>query len=620
MSEENKKKRQEKDLLSKIERAKKFHDRKEGVYAQNESIYQGKFYRQYSKETRTLQDLNKKYKWMVRTSANHTFTFIRALHSQLMSNEASVAISSSTSDQKDKDAAIAADNVAVYEKRRLDLDSYVSKQVLDGLLYGTGIMKTYWDSQDGEFFMDTNSETGESEMVFDGNTKLMNISPRNFFFDPTATNWKEVVWCLEKKYMDLEEAHRWFPEQKKMIKEDTDMKRYSEDEMTHEKVSGMTILWEYWERAHPRNDMKGKYILMNQEGKVLKEEDHPYEHKKLPYSIFTDIDLPSTLWGKSVIELLEDPQKSINKLLSQMLENTNLHSVIRLYLPDGAGVPEDSITDKPIDIIRGSSGQGKPEQLQPASLPSHMFRIYETLIGIMEHIAGMRGYSRGDMQKVVSGFAAQLMIEQDQKVHIQLHNKYKANIEEIFRQVLSVSKQHWKEERNIAVLGEDKEYEYLKYKGMHLEGRYDVRVQYGTSLPNDPVARRQAIMELYDKGLFEEKGKDFVLRLLDLGDVAGAFDSAKEARKRQKEEIEIIKRTKQTFEPREFEDHESHLDELYDYAQTKEFEYLEEEVKRLIEAHTKTHEGIVDQLKQGQMPEGQEGMPLPPPPPGQGQL
>ena len=610
------KKRQEQKLKDKIDKAVKFHEKKESTYATNEADYQGKFYKEYSREARSLIDLNKKYKWMIRASANHTYTFIRSLHSQILANPPLVSVSSRTSDQKDKDAAIAADNVAIHERDRLELELFSSKQVLDCLLYGTGIMKIFWDAEDGDFFDHEDAESGEISRIFDGNVKLQNISCRNFFFDAMATSWKEVIWCLEKKFIELEEAHRLFPEHKKMIKEETDLKRYCEEDMVHEKVAGMTIIWELWEKAHPSNNMKGRYVVLNNDGKILIDKENPYKHKKLPYALFTDIDLPNTLWGKSVIELLHEPQKSINKLLSQILENTNLHSVIRMYLPDGAGIPEDSITDQPTDIIRGGSGQGKPEQLQPASLPSHVFKVYDTLVGIMEHIAGMRGYSRGQMQKTVSGFAAQLMIEQDQKVHLQLHNKYKMNIEEIYLQILSLCKQYWKEERSLAILGEDKEYEYLKYKNTDIDGKYNVKVQYGTSLPNDPVARRQAIMELFDKGLFEEKGKDFVLRLLELGDIAGAFDATKEARKRQKEEIEMLKRDKTPFNIREFEDHESHLEELYSYFQTKEFEYLDEEIKRLIEDHAKMHEQFVSQAKSGQLPAGEEGE-LPPPPPGE---
>jgi hypothetical protein len=227
----------------------------------------------------------------------------------------------------------------------------------------------------------------------------------------------------------------------------------------------------------------------------------------------------------------------------------------------------------------------------------------------MEHISGTRAFSRGEAPKALSGFAYQFLQEQDEKVLFQVHNKYKQAIVEIYWKVLERIRQFWSEERSIAVLGTEREYEYYRYAGTSLVGRYNLQIQHGTSIPNDPAARRQAILELYKEGLIEDKS--MVLRLLEIGDIVGVFDTAKFAKKRQKEEIDIMTKLGQPVPIREYEDHASHLQELYAFQQTKDYYDLDEPVKMNVDQHTQAHEMKMKELQGG----APQGAPQPAPPP-----
>jgi 5S rRNA maturation endonuclease (ribonuclease M5) len=606
----------QKTLQKYIEQHKKFVEGRNEVWCESEAIYQGKFYKKFSKTLNSLIDLERRNDYSVRTSANHTFTFIRALHSMLVANQPSISAYPASNEESDKDASIAADNIARYERNRSGLDDYISKMVLYGLIYGNAILKTYWDEKDGEpFDVDEKTLQENPNLLYEGNTKFLNIKPRHFWFDSTGEQFCEAKWALEKVVIPLDEAKEMYPQFAEKLVESKEINRYDILKQTDEPMEGMTVLYEYWEKKSHRNGNRGKYIVLSEDGNILEEREHPYSHGELPYIFFTDIDVPGEPWGKSIIELLKDPQKTINRMLSQVVENINTHGVIRIAKFENSPIREDAITTDPIKIVNVGGQNQPPMQLQPASLPAHIFRTYDMLVNIMEHIAGLRSYSRGEMNKALSGFAAQLMIEQDQKVHIQLHNKYKRAIEDIFRQDLSLCKQFWDETRSLVILGEERKYEFFKYNKTNLNGRYNIRVDYGTSLPNDPASRRQAILDLYRDGLIEDKNA--VLRMLELGDVMGVFDIAKDARKRQKEEIEIMKVNKMGFGVREFESHKDHLDELYKFFQSSDFETQEEEIKQVLEQHALEHEQMMKQeqgagqapLQQAQVPMEQPAVP-----------
>lgn len=557
-------------------------------WALNEATYLSKFYKRFDKSLGALvaEPRQSGYEWTVRTSGNHTFSFVRLLHSKIVSNPPVVAPYAVSNETKDKDAAKAADKIARHQRVALDLDSVISRFVLSTLLYGTGILKIGWNPDDGEVL-----DSSDNDIICEGNVKLLEVNPRNFYFDQSADIWKDVKWCFHKLVLEKEEAEEYWPDFKGKFEVESNIKSYDPKTMAHEKTRDKVIVYEYYEKAMPSNGMSGRYAVITSGGQLVSLGVLPYAHGMLPFVVFTDIDIPQSVWGMSIIEVLRDPQDNVNKLLSQIIENINTHGVIRLATIGGSGVNADSITNKPYDVIEVEGQPGvAPIQLQPASLPSHMFKFYDMLINIMEHLSGIRGISRGTAPKSLSGFALQFLQEQDEKVLLQLHNKYKRVIVDIYRHILYLVKEFWREKRLISLTNANNDPEVDAFGGSDLEGGFDINYEYGTNLPNDPAAKRQAIMDLIDHGLIEDKKMG--LRLLELGEAEGVFDTATPAKQQQKREIaELV--SGNDYPVRQRDDHEAHLEILYTYIQTKAYYELPEEIKALVDKHAEAHENIL---------------------------
>jgi len=246
------------------------------------------------------------------------------------------------------------------------------------------------------------------------------------------------------------------------------------------------------------------------------------------------------------------------------------------------------------------------------------------MVQMMQHIAGVRDFSRGVMAKAVSGFAANLMVESDTKVHIQLHERYKEAVKGIYELLLSDIKQYWNEKRTISILNEEDEMETKAFMGADLNNGYVVKTDFGSTLPLDPAARRQMVQEIgtmaQQWGIKMDGNKFF--ELLRLGDVMGTFNISESAAKVQrKEKYIMLQTTKPVDIDYNADDHLAHYVELFGFFQTNEYANLQPGIKEILKAHAAQHlmadafikKGATEeQFKSGQLPQSapQEGAPM----------
>jgi len=603
-----KKEEAKKVLMKHIEDHNEYVKKQEPIWGLSEATYKNEFYTEFNSSTQAFAAVDKEFEWSARVSGNHSFSFIRLLHSKLISNPPTIASYPLSSEMQDRDAAKAADKIARHQRKSLKIDSIDSEVALSALLYGTGIKKIGWDPDSGEII-----DREGNEVTMEGNVKALAVNIRNFYCDQQADSWEEAKWCFHKIILKKEEAEYRYPKHEGLFTVGKEINSFSAKNQAKEKDKDTVVIYEYYEKARPINGMEGRFVVATKDGEILEDNKLPYSHGILPFEIFTDIDIPQQIFGKGIMEMLQDPQDTINRLLSQIVENINTHTVIRLAIPEEAGVNEDTITNKPVDIIKIQGGpQNAPIQLTPSSLPNHIFKFYDMLVNVMEHVSGVRQVSRGTAPKTLSGFAMQFLQEQDEKVLLQLHNKWKRYHVNSYRQILMLVKEFWKEDRQVALVGKNNDVEIDAFSGANLEGRFDIDYEYGTNLPSDPSAKRQAIMELIDRGLI--KDEKVALRLLELGELEEVYDTSIKAKQQQKREMESLLQGEQV-EIFEREDHAAHLEVLYEYINDKDYrDAIEPDIREIINEHARQHEEIVKVKLGGQGEPGQEPPPqgLPP--------
>lgn len=551
---------------------------------------------------------------------NYSFKNLRFIHAQLSANPPSVVPRPTSNDPDDRRKADAADRVIRYGMRQYKMQEEVDRASLATLTYGTGFAKTVWNPEAGEI-LEVDEESGEITMEGDFDISVPNIW--DIFVDPDATRWEDVRYVFERLWMPYEEACFMFPDQKELLKQHRTQHSEIYSELTQGGQSAIeknyydvVEIYQYWEKGLPVNGYLGRFCWCTKNGQLLKPvEANPERYPTgtdgipkavLPYHIFSDIDVPHQLWGKSSIEFAASLQDNLNRLDSVILENVQAHGVARLILPEGAEVADDSITNSPWDIVR-ITGTQPPHYMTPMPLPPAMDQLRATMQMGVNDVMGVNEAMFGQQSREQSGFSMQYATNQGNMIRRRLFNKYVLFVESIYKRYLQIIQKHWSTPRTIHVLGKEKAFEAIDLKGADIAGGYDLVVEYGASLSLDPTTRREEIMTLMP--IFEKAGVETseILSMLKLNELSNLYDMKDLAKDRQREIFEEMVASGLYIAPEELQAHPEMLAYAYRYLMTVEFKYLKDYQKNLIRRHVREREQLAAQQQASAAAQGAPG-------------
>lgn len=571
---------------------------------------------------------------------NYTFKNLRFIHSQLSANPPSVVVRPTSNDPSDRRKADAADRLIRFALRQYKMQELFDQASLKTLVLGTAFVKTIWDPEKGDI-IDMDEQTGE--LTMEGDITISTPSTWDIYMDPDATCWDEVKFMFERMYMPYEEALFKFPGmeeilEKVRIKEEAQRHEYGSHTALTEKKYDVVEVYQYWEKGLPYNGMVGRFCYLTRDGDLLTpigpnpfrfspprdrgldsssdsmEEPKPLPSKALlPYHIFTDIDLPGTCWGRSIVAFEAPLQDMYNRMLNVTMDNIQAHGVARLILPEGAEIADGSITNSPWDIVK-ITGNQPPHFMEPMPLPTSMPQMINMAKQGIDDMAGVNEAMFGQQSREQSGFSMQYATNQGNMIRRRLFNKYVLLTETVYKSFLNLVKKHWNENRVIYVLGREKAFESVDIKGSDIDGGFDLVVEYGASLSLDPTTRRQEILTMMP--LFEKAGISprTALQLLKLNELEGMYDIVQMAEDRQREIFEEMIAKDIYIPPREMQDHTNMLSYAYNFVMTSEFKYLRPEHQALVERHIKDREQL--KMAQGQGTMAAPGAPGAAPAPG----
>lgn len=544
----------------------------------------------------------------------YTFKNFRFIHSQMSSNPPTVAMRPTTSDQDDHRKADAADRLVRWALRHYLLQEKQDQMNLHALLYGSGIMKTIWDSTKGDIM----SVSPEGEMQLEGDISIAVPFIWNMYIDPDAKSWDEVKWIIEKIYMDFDEAcHKW-PEHRDLLESLKEKQNQTngpgrDSELNNTRYNSIALL-EYWETGLPSNGQLGRYCITTLEGDPLEDPrpspfrfrkagavskiesaDLPDEIKEkmisrvpeqasLPYIMLTDIDVPNTVWGMSTVEYAAHLQENLSKLDTSVLDSIQAAGVPRMILPENAEISDDSLSDSAWDVVKITGNQG-PFWQSPAQLMPEMSNSRQNYVAGIDAVMGMNESMTGNQSRETSGASMQYATNQGNMIRRRLFNKYVLSVESLYKNILNLIRKHWTIQRTIHVLGKEKALEAVDIKGADIDGGYDVIGEYGVTLSLDPISRREEILSL--QPLFEKAGVPArtSMKMLKLNELESMFDSLDLAENRQKEIFDVMIASNMYIPPKKFRDHENMIAWALSYFMTQEFESLDEELQALCERH-----------------------------------
>lgn len=564
----------------------------------------------------------------------YVFKNNRFIHAQMSANPPAVAMRPTSSDQDDHRKADAADRLSRWALRAYQLQERQDQQNLQTLSYGSGIMKTVWDSTLGDIIaFDEKSGTVQLEGDIDVSVPFI----WNIRIDPDAKSWKDVKYIFETLYMDYDEACGRWPDKedtlKKALVQKGSARVSSKQSALQDDYYNCVELVEYWETGLPTNGYLGRYTITTEDGDVLEpcrpspfrfrragavskiedDESLPDEQKealidrlpeqaRLPYHMLTDIDVPNTVWGRSNVEYAANIQHNLTRLDSAKLDNMRAHGAVRLVVPESCDVKEDGFTDSPIDVVKISGNQPPYYMNPPQLMPDMTTERQNYLMGIND-VMGVNEAMLGQQSREQSGASMQYATNQGNMIRRRLFNKYVLNVESVYKALLDLIRKHWTIERTINVLGKEHALEAIDIKGADIDGGYDVIGEYGVTLSLDPVTRREEILQL--QPLFKEAGVPArtAMKMLKLNEVEGMFDELEMADLRQGEIFDAMIATKSYLPPKPYRDHVNMIAYAMRYFMSQEFEALDEEVQLLCERHIQERAALAAQENPGTTPQ-----------------
>ena len=561
---------------------------------------------------------------------NYAFKNTRLIHSQLSANPPTVVTRPTSNDPSDRRKADAADRLIRFAIRKYQMQETFDRTSLNTLIYGTGIVKTIWDPEKGDIvdFDETNGE-----LTMEGDIDFTVPSPWDIYIDPDATSIDEIKYVFERIHMPYEEALYKFPQHKEILDkyrltEETRRTEYGTNRNLNEKRYDVVEIYQYWEKGLPYNGMIGRFCFMTRNAELLSDvgpnpmrfsppknrgveglgdgADKPLPAKAvLPYHIFTDVDIPGTVWGRAVVAYETSLQETYNKMFNVMLDNLHAHGVARMILPEGAEIADGAVTNSPWDIIK-ITGTQPPHFMEPMPLPAAFPQLIQQAKQGIDDMAGVNEAMFGQQSREQSGFLMQYATNQANLIRHRLFNKYVMMTESVYRFYLNLIRKYWEESRVIHVLGKEKAFEAVDIKGADIDGGFDLTVEYGASLSLDPTTRRTEVLNMMP--LFEKAGISTrtILQMIKLNELEGLYDKVQLAADRQRELFEEMLAKDIYIAPRDLQDHKNMLEYSYEYVMTTEYKYLPPEQQALIDRHIKEREQMA---AAGMAGAGAPGMP-----------
>ncbi len=316
----------------------------------------------------------------------------------------------------------------------------------------------------------------------------------------------------------------------------------------------------------------------------------------------TYVDVPKQLYGKSTIEYCIPLQDMLNKVDSSAVDAIQAHNVVRMVLTDNADVDDEKISNSSWDWVTVKGGmQNKPSFVNPAQLMSETWMVRNNAAMGIQDLFGINDSQLGVQKREQSAVSQQTAIEQGTLIHRRLFKKYERLTYNVYQNVLELVQKHWTLPQTVTIVGKENAFESKEFMGADIARGYDLKCEYGTSLPLDPNLRREALMLLKPTILEAGMSSKQFLQYLKLNDMEGIFDIMELSAERQREVFEeMIAKLEEKMPPEEAyiapesgEEHKGRLDYAYTYVETTDFKYLPKIAKELIRQHITERETML---------------------------
>lgn len=273
----------------------------------------------------------------------------------------------------------------------------------------------------------------------DGEVTPITINPFNLYPDPLATCVEDAEYIIYANYFHVNQLKKKFPKKaNELYGGDVKYSELVNDRDENAKFDNQVLVLEMWCRDYTTVDEKvetnfgitntttkfkyprGRVITVAPEiGIVLEDKENPYKNGAFPFILFKDIDVPFQFWGEGEVKWLLSPQKQINDLYNQVIDNAKTTANAQWILDKNAGIPEGTLTNRPGLVIRKNPGTDVHRE-SPPSIPTYVQNMIEVLKNDVEVVSGIHDVTRGETPASIQSAAAIQALQEAAQTRIRL--------------------------------------------------------------------------------------------------------------------------------------------------------------------------------------------------------
>ncbi len=386
-----------------------------------------------------------------------------------------------------------------YEWDRENMFNKIQTSLITTLVSGTCIFGLFWDGKLGRA----------------GEIKCIPINPLNFYPDPLATNIHDSEYVMYATYKNVYQLKKLFPDKANLL--DGGNIKYEEliaNRKIDTRVDNQVLILECWMKDYSVEEFeeekngikmkksklkypKGRVVTIAPElNVVLSDRENPYNDGEFPFLIWKDIDIPFEFWGRGEVEQLLSPQKYINDLNNQIIDNAKLTANMPWIIDKNAGIGYGKLTNRPGLVIRKNPGS-EIRREQPPSMPAYIGDKVNELKNDIETISGIYDATRGERPVGIQAGNAIIALQEAGQARVRL----KVKIMEVFLSELATKwysrmQQFWIVDRWVRVTGDDGSYDFKMITSNDLKYDFDISISAGSTMPKNKAGMLDLIIRL----------------------------------------------------------------------------------------------------------------------------
>ena len=294
----------------------------------------------------------------------------------------------------------------------------------------------------------------------------------------------------------------------------------------------------------PEESLPGPFPYKDIEGNPL----FPFMHAQYEQ-------MGGRLLGRSALSPLIQKQDQLNQLdsLIQLIVQRMANPV--WVVPEGAGV--EHFTGEPGLIMKwnplAAGGQGKPERMDGAEVPSSLWNLRQQIIDDMETLSGAFDIIKGQKPSGVEAFSAlQLLVERSQSRFTAAYQARGEMYRAWFAIAIELERQFGPDKRVYAVVGPNRSYTFRHFENAQLQGQITFAIEDGSNMPKTALGKRAAIEQANQLRLIDPMDPDqkyALLTVFGLTDLVPTLNFHVQSALRIQDEFERWSETRQGMPP-----------------------------------------------------------------------